>query len=112
MPRVSRGRLQQLERQLNVNAPPIGRLFLLIPDLWPEADREAFSDPERKEAVEDLVERRTGVRPVREPGRIWAIIHRMPEEALTWDDATKAAYLEEHETRPVPLWLRRERSCG
>jgi hypothetical protein len=55
------------------------------------------------------VERRTGVRPVRDPDRIWAIIHHLPEDARTWDDATKAAFLEDHETRPVPLWLRRER---
>jgi hypothetical protein len=112
MRQLSRSRLRQLERQMNLDAPPIGRLFVLIPDLWPEADREAFSDPEREEALEDLVERRTGVRPVRDPHRIWAIIHHMPEEARDWDDATKAAYLEEHETRPLPLWLRRERACG
>jgi hypothetical protein len=49
------------------------------------------------------------VRPVRERGRIWAIVDHLPEEAR---DSTKAAYLEEHETRPVPLWQRRERSCG
>jgi hypothetical protein len=47
MPRVSRLRLTQLERQMQVNTPPIGRLFFLIPDLWPEVDREAFFNPER-----------------------------------------------------------------
>jgi hypothetical protein len=52
------------------------------------------------------------VRPVRERGRIWAIIDHLPEEARDWDERTKPAFLEEHETRPVPLWLRRERSCG
>jgi hypothetical protein len=109
---LSRTRLRQLERQMNVAAPPIGRLFILIPDLWPQQDREAFFDPARDDALEDLVELRTGVRPVRETGRIWAIVHSMPEEAQCWDEATKAAFLEEHETRPVPLWLRRERACG
>ena len=112
MRQLSRTRLRQLERQMHVNALPIGRLFMLLPDLWAEEDREAFFDPKREEALEDLVQRRTGVRPIRETGRIWAIIHYMPEDARDWEDATKAAYLEEHETRPVPLWLRRERSCG
>ena len=111
MPRVSRLRLRQLERQMNVNQPPIGRLFLLIPDLWPEADREAFFTSDRSEALDDLVERRTGVRPVRDPHRIWAIIHSMPEEAQAWDEATKAAFLEEHETRPLSPWQRREQGC-
>ncbi len=97
---------------MNVDEPPVGRLFFLIPDLWSKEDREAFANPDREESVEDLVERRTGVRPIRDPHGIWAIIHRMPQEAETWDEQTKAAYLEEHETRPVPLWLRRERACG
>src|SRR5688500_13673881 len=97
---------------MHVNRPPIGRLFLLIPDLWPPDDREAFFDSDRSEALEDLVERRTGVRPVRDPHRIWAIIHYMPEEALACDDTTKSALLEDHETRPLAPWQRRERSCG
>ena len=112
MPRVSRLRLIELERQMNVNRPPIGRLFVLIPDLWPLEDREAFFNPERSEPLEDLVERRTGVRPVHNPNRIWAIVHHLPEEARDWDEATKAAFLEEHETRPLAPWQRRERSCG
>jgi hypothetical protein len=98
--------------RVHLDGATVGRLHVLIPDLWPEADREAFFNPERGEALDDLVERRTGVRPVHNPNRIWAIIHSMPEEAHTWDDATKAAYLEDHETRPVPLWLQREGSCG
>ncbi len=97
---------------MNVNTPPIERLFVLIPDLWPQQDREAFFDPEREETLEDLVERRTGVRPVWDPNRIWAIVHHLPEEARTWDEATKAAFLEEHETRPLTPWQRREQSCG
>jgi hypothetical protein len=109
--RVSGGRLTALERRLRVDEPPIGRLFLLLPELWPEEDRVAFYDPRRGEVLEDLVERRTGVRPIRERGRIWAIIHHMPEEAGSWDDATKAAFLEEDETRPLAPWQRRERSC-
>jgi hypothetical protein len=112
MRRLSLVRLKQLERQMNVDALPIGRLFFLIPDLWSEADQGAFANPDSEEAVEDLVERRTGVRPIRDPHRIWAIIHAMPGEARTLDAAKKAAFLEEHETRPVPLWLRREPSCG
>ena len=108
MPGVSRRRLLQLERQLHVNQPLIGRLFVLIPDLWPQQDQEAFFNSERSEALEDLVERRTGVRPVRESGRIWAIVHYMPEDAHAWDEATKVAFLEAHETRPLAPWQRRE----
>lgn len=112
MPRVSRRRLGQLERQLRVNQPLIGRLFVLIPDLWPEQDREAFFDPERGEPLEELVERRTGVRLVWEPNRIWAIVHHLPEEARDWDDATKVAFLEAHETRPLAPWQQRDHACG
>jgi hypothetical protein len=95
----------QLERQGNLNDPPIGRLFVLIPELWPATDRAAFHDPQRGETLEDLVELRTGVWPVRERGRICAIIHHLPADARAWHAATKTALLEEHETRPVPLWL-------
>jgi hypothetical protein len=104
--------LRRLEK-LEVRSPARegGRLFFLVPDLWLEDDRAAFATLSG-DAFDDLIERRTGVRPVRETGRIWAIITPMPEEACTWDAATKAAFLEEHETRPVPLWLRRERSCS
>jgi hypothetical protein len=88
-------------------ARDLGRLFFLIPDLWPEADRAAF-ETLAGDAFDDLVERRTGVRPVRETGRIWAIITHVPEEADRWDAATKAAFLETHETRPLAPWQRRE----
>lgn len=99
MPGVSR-RLKQLERQLSVDRPPIGRLFVLIPELWPLEDRAAFFNPERREPLADLVERRTGVRPVWDPHRTWAIIHHLPEEARAWEEATKVAFLEAHESRP------------
>ena len=101
MPRVSRRRLKQLERQLHVDRPPIGRLFVLIPELWPEQDRAAFFDPKRAEALDDLVERRTGVRPVWDSHRIWAIIHHLPADAHAWDAAAKVAFLEAHETRAL-----------
>jgi hypothetical protein len=80
MPRVSRLRLRQLEWQLHVDEPPIGWLFFLIPNLWAEEDREAFFNPKRGEALEDLVERRTGVRPVRDPNRTWAIVPTCPRK--------------------------------
>ncbi len=64
MPRIARSRLKHLERRMNVDGPPVGRLLFLIPDLWPEQDRAAFEAPNFSlEALGDLVERRTGVRP-------------------------------------------------
>ena len=104
-----RTRLAKLEARSPARDP--GRLFFLIPDLWPEADRVAF-ETLGGEAFDDLVERRTGVRPVRETGRIWAIITPASDDMRAWDAATKAAFLEEHETRPLAPWQRRERSCG
>jgi hypothetical protein len=99
--------LQTRLAKLEARSPAreVGRLFFLIPDLWPDADRTAF-ETLRGEAFDDLIARRTGVRPVRETGRIWAIITPMPEEARAWDATTKAAYLENHETRPLAAWQR------
>ena len=98
-------RLEQLEARSPVRDP--GRLFFLLPDLWPDADQAAF-EVLSGEALADLVERRTGVRPVLATGRIWAIITRVPEEYRTMSEAEKAAYLDEHETRPLAPWQRRE----
>lgn len=100
MSRVSRRRLMQLERQLNVNRPPIGRLFVLIPELWSQEDRAAFFDPERAEPLEDLVERRTGVRPTFGRDDFWAITVPASDELLAMTDEDKAAFLAAHESRP------------
>jgi hypothetical protein len=100
-------RLEKLEARSPAQA--VGRLFFLIPDLWPDEDRVAF-ETLSGEALDELVERRTGVRPVQETGRIWAIITHASDEMRAWDVATKVAFLEEHETRPLAPWQRRERS--
>jgi hypothetical protein len=98
-------RLAKLEARSPARDP--GRLFFLLPDLWPAADRAAL-ETLGGDAFDDLIERRPGVRPVRETGRIWAIITPMPEEARAWDAAAKAAFLENHETRPLAAWQRKE----
>jgi hypothetical protein len=95
------------KREARSPARDPGRLFFLLPDLWPAADRMAF-ETLGGEAFDDLIARRTGVRPVRETGRIWAIITAMPAEARTWDATTKAVFLENHETRPLAPWQRKE----
>ena len=100
-----RTRLAKLEAQ--TPARERGRLFFLIPDFWPDPDRAAFESL-CGDTFDDLIERRTGVRPVRETGRIWAIITPMHEEGRAWDEARIAAFLEEHETRPLSPWQRRE----
>ena len=101
--------LQRRLEKLEARSPArdVGRLFFLIPDLWPDEDRAAF-ETLGGEALADLVERRTEVRPVLGAGRIWAVINHMPEEARAWDVATKAAFLEAHETRPLAQWQRQE----
>jgi hypothetical protein len=98
-------RLAKLEARSPARDP--GRLFFLLPDLWPAADRAAL-ETLGGDAFDDLIERRTGERPVRETGRIWAIITPMPEEARAWDATTKAVFLENHETRPLAAWQRKE----
>ena len=100
-----RVRLATLAAQAPARDP--GRLFFLLPDLWPEKDCAAF-DALRGEALADLVEHRTGVRPVFGTGRIWAIITHVPEECRATSDAEKEAFLDEHETRPLAPWQRRE----
>ena len=100
-----RARLAKLEAQTPARDPV--RLFFLLPDLWPAEDRAAF-EALSGEALADLVERRTGVRPVFETGRIWAIITNVPEECRAMSDAEKAAFLDEHETRPLAPWQRRD----
>jgi hypothetical protein len=110
--RLTRSRLTQLERHMHVDAPPINRLFFLIPDLWPPEDQQLFHDHAGLEELADLVERRTGVRPTFSTKDIWALTVPASEEMLAMDAAEKAAYLEEHETRPLAPWQRRERPCG
>ena len=97
---------------MNIDAPPINRLFLLIPDLWPAEDQQRFHDHAGLEDLADVVERRTGVRPTFSTNEIWAMVVPASEELLAMDAQDKAAFLEEHETRPLAPWQRRERSCG
>ena len=54
-----RARLAKLEPRSP--AREVGRLFILIPDLWPEDDRDAL-EINRGEALADLVARCTGGR--------------------------------------------------
>lgn len=109
MRRLARSRLTQLERRMNVDGLPIGRLLFLIPDLWPAEDQAAFRDPANTEALGDLVERRTGVRlTFGMVPPVWAIVLPASEEMLALDAAGQVAFLERHETRPLTWWQRRE----
>jgi hypothetical protein len=101
--------LQRRLEKLEARSPAreVGRLFFLLPDLWPEDDRAAF-ETLSGEARDDLVERRTGLLPVRETGRIWAIITHASDDMRAWDAATKAAFLEAHETRSLEPWQRKQ----
>jgi hypothetical protein len=42
----------------------------------------------------------------------WEFTAPASEEILAMDPAEKEAILEQHETRPLARWQRRERSCG
>jgi hypothetical protein len=101
MPRIRRSRLRELERRMHPDGPPVGRLLFLLPDLWPVEDRAAFAHPTDREALAALVERRTGVRPVIAPARIWAITVPVPDAVLTMSGEAQAAFLEQHESRPL-----------
>jgi len=107
--RLARSRLTHLEQRMNVDGPPIGQLLFLIPDLWPTEDQETFHNPGSLEELGDLVERRTGVRPTFGMERFWAITFLASDEMLTMDMAEKAAFLDEHETRPLAPWQRKNR---
>jgi hypothetical protein len=100
MPRIARSRVKHLERLANVDGPPIGRLLLLIPDLWPDANRAAFNGLRDLEALGDLVERRTGVRPTFGMDGFRAIAVPATVEMLAMTEEAKAAFLAAHETRP------------
>src|SRR3954464_8636008 len=108
MRRLGRIRLTHLEQRQRATDTPVPRLFTLIPELWPEEDQHAFRHQASADDLADLVERRTGVRPIFDPTQIWAITVPASEEMLAMSDAEKAAYLEQHETRPTPWWQRRE----
>lgn len=101
MRRLRPARIQQLEQHQRAIQAPAPRLFTLIPDLWPEEDHLAFRHHTSAEDLADLVERRTGVRPIFDPTQIWAITVPAPEAMLAMSEAEKVAYLEKHETRPV-----------
>lgn len=101
MGRVSRTRLKLLERRMRVDGPPIGRLLFLIPDLWPEQDRRRFEKAQDLDALGDLVERRTGVRPTFDMEGFWAITVPASEEMLAMTDEENSAFLEAHESRPL-----------
>jgi hypothetical protein len=101
VPRIARSCLKHLERLGNIDGPPVGRLLFLIPDLWPEDDRRLFEEPHDLGELGDLVERRTGVRSTFGMAGFWAITVPASDEMLAMTDDDKAAYLEEHETRPL-----------
>ena len=111
MRRLGDARLRQLEQRQRAIETPVPRLFSLIPDLWPEADQYAFRYHASVDELAHLVERRTSVRPIFDPTQIWAIMVPTSEEMLAVGETEKAAYLEQHETRPTPWW-RREPRCG
>jgi hypothetical protein len=101
MPRIARSRLRHLERRMNVDGPPVGRLLFLIPDLWPEPDRRLFDESHDLDELGDLVERRTGVRPTFGMEGFWAITVPAAEEMLAMTEEEKMAFLDAHQTRPL-----------
>src|SRR4051794_37531882 len=99
MRRLGPARLRQLEQRHRVIDTPVPRLSTLIPDLWPEEDQHAFRHHASADELADLVERRTGVRPIIDPTQIWAITVPASEEMLAMSEDEKAAFLDDHETR-------------
>src|SRR3954454_8840257 len=104
MRRLGPARLKQLEQRHRVIDTPVPRLSTLIPELWPEEDQHTFRHHASADELADLVERRTGVRPIFDPTRIWAITAPASEEMLAMSEAEKVEHLEQHETRPTAWW--------
>lgn len=100
MRRLNDQRLALLERRHNLDEPDTGRLLMLLPDLWPEEDQRAW-ETATGQTLQDLVERRTGVRPNLDLKPCWAMIVPSSDEMLAMSDAEKAAYLDLYETRPM-----------
>lgn len=100
MRRLSERRLSILERRHLVKEPHTGRLMLLLPDLWPHQDQRALEQATGQD-LQDLVERRTEVRPNLDLKPCWALIVPASDEMLAMSDLAKAAYLEQHETQPM-----------
>jgi hypothetical protein len=98
---VLNGRIDRLERHYGGDDP--GRMVMIAPNAWPDADRDAWEAADIRhdgDAHDELIERHSGVRPVRHPRHVNIIIVPAPDEIAHADEATRAAWHETHNARP------------
>jgi len=87
-------RVKMLEQRLSPT-PDIGRLVLVTPNSWRDADRDAWERAAilRDTTVkDDLIEKYSGIRPTRRPGVISVVIVPAPAAIEEADEATRAAW--------------------
>jgi hypothetical protein len=103
------GRLDRLERHFSAGNDP-GRLVMIAPNAWPDADRDAWEASGIRpdgDAQDELIERHSGVRPVRHARYINIIIVPAPDAGANADEATRAAW---HETHNARRWIPEQES--
>jgi|SRR5215213_6301794 len=87
-------RVKMLEQRLGLTAD-IGRLVLVTPNSWGDADRDAWERAEilRDTTVkDDLVEKYSGIRPTRCPGRVSVVIVPAPAAVEESSEEERAAW--------------------
>lgn len=99
MRRIASKRLAMLEQRHSVAVQESAPMLFLLPELWPEEDRRAW-ETARGDALRQLVERRTGMRPNFDLRPFWALLVPPSEEMLAMTAAEKEAFLARYETRP------------
>ena len=89
-------RINALEQRFSP-APDPGRLVLISPNSWDDADRDAWERAEilhDTDAKDDLVQKHTGDRPVRRPGRVSVVVVPAPQDVEDADEVTRQAWRE------------------
>jgi hypothetical protein len=87
-------RLSALEQRLGP-APDLGRLVVIAPNAWSDADRDAWERSRilhDQELHDDLIEKHTGYRPRHRPGVIEVMVVPAPLAIEQADEATRAQW--------------------
>lgn len=95
---ITRTRIRRLEDEFGRAGEDsvCGKMVVLAPNAWPDADREAWEHAEILHDHEDLIARNTGVRPQRCRQHVRSVIVLAPDEIEQADEATRAAWCAMH----------------
>lgn len=93
-------RISALERRC-IPTPDLGRLAIVAPNSWSDADRELWQRCEilhDQDLHDDLIEKYTGHRPGRRPGVVNVVIVPAPAEVEQASEDERAAWREAQRT--------------